>query len=273
MRKTLITAVAGLAVTACLTATANVSNPDYNTLDVSTPGSSGSINGAIFSYDDRHPTGTGFIDPFLREQAKASDNGVELGVNTSIKAQTIDAAPQTTLFDNKNPVNYTHDLAISTLTTVTDGGKTYYQFFLDANQVGNGPISLTTLKVFVVGTAATTPAALGTILAGTPVYDMNNPAASNKKPNQVIVSSQHGSGSGDMFVLIPATGITGNNFLYLEAGFGEGTSNFGANDGFEEWNAKTGVPPPPGAPDSASALGLLGIAITGIEVLRRKIRA
>lgn len=270
MRKTLIATVAGLAVTTCLTATAAST---YNTQDVSTPGSSATVNGAIFSYDDRSPTGTGFIDPFLREQAKSSDNGVEFGVNTSIKAQTIDAAPQTLLYDNKNPVNYTHDLAINTLLPVTVGGVSYYEFLLDANQEGNNPISLTTFKIFVSGSAAATPAALDTILSGTPVYNMNDPLASNHKPTQVIVSSQHGSGSGDMFVLVPATGITGNSWLYLLAGFGETGSTYPANDGFEEWNAKTGVPPPPGAPDSASALSLLGIAITGIEIFRRKFRA
>src|SRR6266498_260628 len=104
MRKTLIAAVAGWAVTACLTATA----VNVNVIDVTSAGSSGngqSANGAIFNYADPQPTGTGYIDPFLREQ----NNGTELGVNTSIKAQVVN----TVAFDNKDPVNYTHDLSIS----------------------------------------------------------------------------------------------------------------------------------------------------------------
>src|SRR6266571_4434671 len=80
-RKTLMAAVAGLAVTACLTGTAG----PITVIDVSTAGSAPNqnANGALFSFADPRPTGTGFIDPFLREQ----NNVTEAGVNTSIKAQ------------------------------------------------------------------------------------------------------------------------------------------------------------------------------------------
>src|SRR6266487_3299983 len=120
MRKTLIAAVAGLAVTTCLTATA-VTVIDVTTLAAnSTSDASRSANGAIFSFADPRPTGTGYIDPFLREQGSPT----EVGVNTSIKAQTVN---NTILYDNKDPVNYTHDLAINTLLPVNG----YYKFALD----------------------------------------------------------------------------------------------------------------------------------------------
>src|SRR5437667_10680040 len=127
-RKTLMAAVAGLAVTACLTATAG----PITVIDVSTAGSSGTANGALFSFADPQPTGTGYIDPFLREQ----NTGSEVGVNTSIKAQTVQ---NTILYDNKDPVNYTHDLQTATLLPQTGG---FFKFALDANQVANGSISL-----------------------------------------------------------------------------------------------------------------------------------
>src|SRR5688572_14480065 len=42
-------------------------------------GNSGSINGAQFVWTDSQPTGTGYIEPFLRIQR----TGVEQGYNTS----------------------------------------------------------------------------------------------------------------------------------------------------------------------------------------------
>src|SRR6266581_1698252 len=149
MRKTLIATVAGLAVTACLTATAVT----VKVIDVTTPGSSGTANGATFSFADPQPTGTGYIDPFLREQ----NTGTELGVNTSIKAQTVD---NTILYDNKDPVNYTHDLAVSTLLNLNG----FYKFALDANQVANGTISLVRFQLFVSDTAFTDATALGNFI-------------------------------------------------------------------------------------------------------------
>jgi len=265
MRKTLIATLAGLAVTACL----SVSAAGITVVDVTSAGAHGNgqdVNGADFNYANPQPTGTGFIDPFLREQAKSTDNGVEFGVNTSIKAQTIDAEPQTIEYDNKDPVNYTHDLAISSLTPVN--GK--YRFFLDANQVNNGPISLTTFKIFVYdgATGFTDAAALGNFLkTANPAFDMNG----GSKQYQINIASDSGSGSGDMYVNVPTTGITGHTWLYMVADFGQ--SGFLANDGFEEWWTRTSTPPPPGVPDTASALSLLGMAITGIEIFRRKIRA
>ena len=260
MRKTLIAAVAGLAVTACLTATAT---PAPTVVDVTTSGASGNgvdVNGAAFHYANPQPTGTGFIDPFLREQAKSTDNGIEFGVNTSIKAQTIDSAPQTLLYDNKDPVNYTHDQLLSEVATVN--GK--YRFFLDANQVNNGPISLTTFKIFLSATAFTDAASLGNFLtSATPAFNMN----SGPHSYQVDIASDSGSGSGDMYVDVPITPDGTKPWMYMVADFGE--SGFIANDGFEEWWTRSSVQ----TPDSASALGLLGIALTGIEVFRRKIRA
>lgn len=261
MRKILIAALVGLGLTTYLTATA----ASYTSWDVSTPNSSATVNGATFNYANPQPTGTGFIDPFLREQ----NTGVEFGVNTDIKAQTMNNVTGTGIFyGNKDPINFTHDEAISSLTTINGN----YRFFLDVNQVGNGPISLTTLKIFASDTRFTDATALQNFLAtATPAYNLNAGVGGNVKPNQVIVASDSGSGSGDMYVDVPAFG-TQTQWLYLLAGFGEQGSTYAANDGFEEWWTRTSTPPPP-VPDSASALSLLGIAITGIEIFRRKFRA
>jgi len=252
MRKTLIATVAGLVVTACLTASA----VPVTVINVTTSGTSGTANGAIFAYDNPQPTGTGYIDPFLREQNNVS----EVGVNTSIKAQVMNtvASDNSLTYDNKDPLNFTHDLAISTL--VPSGG--YYVFSLDANQVANAPISLIKFQIFVSSTQFTSAAALGTFLAGTPAFDMNG---NNTGFHRVDVSSQRGSGSGDMTVSVPTAGIAGNNWLYLVAGFGLDAQGKGydSNDGFEEWSTA------PGVPDGGSTLMLLGSAFATLGVFAR----
>ncbi len=258
-----------LTPTLTLVAAATVLLPTYQAtavsvtvIDITTSGSSGngaSANGAIFNYSDPQPTGTGYIDPFLREQ----NTGGEVGVNTSIKAQIVN----TVAYDNKDPVNYTHDLAISTLLPpFTVNGKSYYEFGLDANQVANAPISLIQFQVFVSDTAFTDATALGNFLKGTPAFDMNG-----DKLHRVDIASDRGSGSGDMTVLVPAVGTSGQ-YLYLVAGFGldANGAGFDSNDGFEEWNAKTGTPPPPGVPDGGSTLLLLGSALIPLGLLRAR---
>jgi hypothetical protein len=260
MRKTLIAALVGLGATASLTVSAG-------SIDVSMPGGMGTMPNvggsaggvATFTYATPQPTGTGVIDPFLREQNK----GGELGVNTDIKAQIFNTVGA----NNKDPINYTHDVAVNTLANVSGN----WVFNLDANQIANAPISLTELNVFVSSTRFTTKQDLLTFLqTATPVYSLG-------EQNQVQISSQHGSGSGDMQVTIPNGGaMTG--WLYFEAGFGTVTYNDGttatatypSNDGFEEWYSANGAS---SVPDSASALSLLGLAITGIEIFRRKFRA
>jgi len=260
MRKTLIATVAGLAVTASLTATA------VTVIDVRSAGQSGTANGAIFSFADPQPTGTGYIDPFLREQ----NTGGEVGVNTSIKGQTVN---NTILYDNKDPVNYTHDLAINTLLPVNG----YYKFALDANQVANGAISLIRFQIFVSDhtfeNSAAGAAALNTLISSTtsPVplaFDMNGDGIIHR----VDITSNSGSGSGDMTVLVPAANITGKGYLWLVAGFGllsKGNDpGYDSNDGFEEWSAATGTPPPP-APDGGSTLMLLGSAFATLGLFAR----
>jgi len=256
MRKTLIATVAGWAMTACLTATA----VNVNVIDVTTATSSGNgvnVHGAFFNYSDPQPTGTGYIDPFLREQ----NNGTELGVNTDIKAQVVN----TVAFDNKDPVNYTHDLSISTLSTFTVGGQDYYEFGLDANQIGNNPISLTRFQIFVSDTKFTDASALAAFVNGPgAAFDMNG----GGQKYRVDVSSQRGSGSGDMTVLVPVVGHAGQ-YLYLVAGFSVDANGagFASNDGFEEWTAKTGTPPP--VPDGGSTLLLLGSAFATLGLFAR----
>src|SRR5258706_4371653 len=86
------------------------------TIDVTTIGSSGTVNGAIFFGIDPQSTGTGIIDPFLREQ----NNGTEYGVNTSVSSPPYN--------DKSGP--WTHDLAVSSLAPINYGWGVGFSIFL-----------------------------------------------------------------------------------------------------------------------------------------------
>ncbi|MBW8864671.1 MAG: hypothetical protein JF609_07060 [Verrucomicrobia bacterium] len=230
-----------------LVAVGTVLTSQAATIDVTTIGSSGSVGSAYFFGIDPQSTGTGVIDPFLREQ----NNGSELGVNTSAG----------TPFDDKGGP-WTHDLAISSLASVNYLGTSYYQFYLDANQIGNGTISMTTLKIFTSATALGTVSAVTTLVGGAgAVYDLG--------ANVVNIAGNNGSGSGDMLMYIPASLIGTTGYLYLYAGFGVGDGNFQSNDGFEEWHAVEGAN---SVPDAANTVSLFGMTLVGLAAFRAKFK-
>src|SRR5262245_10237820 len=91
-------------------------------IDLTTAGSSGSSQGALFSQASSQTTGTGVSDPFLRIQG----TGTERGYNTEGQIE----------FDTKDQGghNWTHALPLNTMTPVTLNGIQYYQFLLDIDQ-------------------------------------------------------------------------------------------------------------------------------------------
>ncbi|MBU6410615.1 MAG: VPDSG-CTERM sorting domain-containing protein, partial [Verrucomicrobia bacterium] len=163
---------------------------------------------------------------------------------------------------------WTHDLLVSQLGTVTYNGHSYYQFYLDANQEADGPISLIAFQIFVTsGSPYTSSSDLTALVSsGTPAFDLNGAGAV-----RVDISSQNGSGSGDMYILVPTSDIGDSGNLYLYAGFGQDASGGGyaSNDGFEEWYAYEG--PSPAVPDGGGTALLLGAALVALALLRRKL--
>src|SRR5690349_17001898 len=101
------------------------SAPVYaTTVDLTTAGSLGSANNALFSTTDVQPTGTGVMDPFLRIQAHGNAT-VQEGYNTSLRPVEL---------DQKTDPNFTRPLPLNTLLPVTINGTDYYQFLLDVNE-------------------------------------------------------------------------------------------------------------------------------------------
>ena len=167
--------------------------------------------GGLLIVDSTTGSGTGNYDSFLRVQA----NGDEAGYNTDVSQQ----------LDNKDGI-WTHSLLISSLSTVTYNGETYYEIRLDLNEVQSGDkanISLDDLKLYV-GPAAgggAYPAFSGLTLK----FDLSGAVA--------LQDNENGSGTDDYQILIPTSMLTGGTHLTLYSDFSD------SDDGFEEFRAQT----------------------------------
>ena len=233
-------------------------------LDLTTSGSSGFLNGGFFQQIPDQSTGTGVIDPFVRIQK----NDTEEGFNTSVNKVAL---------DNKGAGDGTFikDIQLSIVPMVNRGGTDYYQFLLDLNESAGGRnelISLFELEIWLKPTAITSFA------GATGVYtDLSNSGAVKKWDLDVGVdgdsvieldySLNAGSGSGDMFAYIPksALGTDGSQFLYLYSKFG--TPN-NTDAGFEEW-ATLRAPTTTNVPDGGATVALLGISLLGMMGARK----
>jgi hypothetical protein len=207
------------------------------TVDLTTAGAKGTINGALFSQTDVQPTGCGVIHDFLRIQAHGSS--VEQGYNT-------DARPLQ--FDEKTDHTFTHAIQLSDVPVVLINGVAYREFLLGVNQSHSAPLlSLDKLQIFLGGRGDLTgyDTASGTLAGLASVYDMNAGGGNNWVALNAALT--HGNGSGDMYLYVPdrffvTPAGTPNPFVYLYSSFG---ANYAANGGFEQWAlpVQTGISP------------------------------
>lgn len=217
-------------------------------LDLRTAGSSGMINGALFSTNDRSPTGTGIIDPFVRIQM----NGNEEGYNT-------DSA--NLLYDEKRGT-WTHSVLLSAIRTIPIGGIDYEEFLLDINeQAGKRSLlSLDKLMIFQESVPDLSVPVGQLASLGTLAYDLDQ-----GRDNWIALEYRlnPGSGWGDMYAYIPTSLFTGaGQYVYLYSAFGY-QRGYESGAGFEEWATD---PPPPGPVvplPAAFVLGMLGMGAAG----------
>lgn len=236
---------------ACLAVIASVavgfSSPGASatTIDL-TPGagSSGTVNGVLFEFDDQQPAGTGVLQSFLRIQA----NGTEEGYNTSNPAFPFDEVPPAG--------GFTRDLPFSELQLF--GGN--YLFTLDINEPSGGSqslLSLYGLQIYASDTGSQNTTILGDL--GTLLYDLD---AGEDSVIELDYDNAPGSGVTDMLMTVPQSvfaGVAPGDFVILYSQFGVAESS---GDGFEEWAHVVPIPEP-------GTMTLLGMGLSALGLRRR----
>jgi len=204
------------------------------TVDLSTAGAFGTVNGVVFDQPDPSTTEHNNFRAFLRIQGH-DKSGIEQGINSNF------AGVQ---FDEKRDRNHTRPLKLSDIPVVTVNGVAYRQLLLSVNQKGSQPsISLDELRLYLGQTDNLTNYDPDTHTFGdlSPVYDLDAGADSWVKLNANL---NRGRGAGDAVLYIPDSVFGGatSGYVYLYSKFGV---NFGANAGFEAWEVgKKAVQPP-----------------------------
>ena len=113
--------------------------PSAATVDLSTAGAQGTVNGALFQQGSVQPAGSGVIDAFVRIHGLGGA-GTEQGYNTDARPLQFD--------ENKSPT-FTRSIQLSDVPEVTIGGVAYRVFLLDINQKSSQPlVSLDQLRLF-----------------------------------------------------------------------------------------------------------------------------
>jgi hypothetical protein len=225
-------------------------------LDLTTAGASGFVNGAFFQQTDAQPTGSGYIHSFVR---LSTNQPIEQGYNTDGRRLE---------FDENNSPQFTRSLLLSDVPIVNKGGTLYREFLLDINQragLPRGLLSLDTIEIYLAGRGDM----LGYAGWGAPIFNLDNPT-----DNWVLLNYNlnPGSGAGDVLVYIPNALFTGGEYVYLYSRFGasEGSA-YPNNAGFEEWAVLKHHCVPPAVPaPGALLLGGLGLGLVRLLRLRRR---
>ena len=215
---------------------------------IPSPSGQSFASSAIFTTVNPQPTGTGYIDSFLRIQHDPS----EQGYNT-------DARPFQSGMDSKNPINYTHAITLAEVPIVNIGGTDYRQFYLDINENNstNGHlISLDKLEIFLGPNGNFNNYQAGATSTGdrlngvAPIYNMDTGLTSAYNDNWIkldYTTNNGGSGIGDMVAYIPNAafgGAAGSTYVYLYSQFGTtmaGPTSLASDAGFEEWWVKSPI--------------------------------
>jgi hypothetical protein len=255
-----------MAVVLCLL----VGSPAANAalFDLTTAGSSATINGAVLSQQSVG-SGTGLFPSFVQN---SSNNSATSAYNTIVNG----------VLDNGSDDPHNHAITIGDLTTTSDG--LWYVFAFDSNQ-GNDSnlISLDEIRIFAGGTAnnsTTTVPTDSTVAAfGDLVYRFDAGGDNTAKLSPAFSS---GSGTSDYVLFVPvaffgthATNASDQVIFYSAFG-GDLGGAFPNTSGPEEWANKGFTAPSQETlptPEPASFLAWsLGLAICGGARASRRFR-
>jgi len=221
----------------------------------------GGANGALFfSGTDLPATGSGVIDPFVRIQAK----GTEQGYNT-------DARPYDANNDAGATATFNHSIQLADIPLVEINGVRYREFRLDINEANIGGktnlISLEALKLFSAdaGNLSGLDTAVGTVGATNAFSSDRSRLLYNLDGagdiRVILTDWSTGSGHGDYAVLIPDAafaGVAESQFIYLYSAFGDSD---GTNGGFEEWYVRK-----PASIDNTATVTASAVVLSGETV-------
>ncbi len=228
------------------------------TLDLTSAGADGFINGAYFLQTAPQPTGTGVIDSFVRMQSPGS-SPIEHAYNTKVNG----------VLNNDSDDPHNHELLLSDIAIVNISGINYRKFLLDINEPSGGTkplISLDEIQIFrssIPNQSVTSFSGAGLInlASSSLVYQLDS---GSDNWIELDASLNSGSGSGDMFAFIPDSLFTGSYpYVYLYSKFG---INKAAEGGFEEWAAWSA---PKVVPEPAT-MSLLGMGLLGLLGFRKR---
>jgi len=236
-------------------------------LDLTTAGSEGWVNDALYQTSDLRSAGTGVIDAFVR---------IIKGNQDTVQGYNTDWRPLE--FDENNSPQHTRNLPLAFVPIVYKADVPYYEFLLDINQKGaegkdddpDWNLSLDELQIAVWGSGDLIGYSNIFESLTNPIrYDLDGAPDGNTR---IILNAKlnSGSGQGDMFAYIPWSLFPADptgQYVYLYSLFGEpgGSPN---NDGYEEWAVQTegGLPPIP----APGAILLCSIGAGLVGWLRRR---
>ncbi|TCS17526.1 DUF11 domain-containing protein [Caulobacter sp. BK020] len=197
-------------------------------IDLTSPGSTTTIDGVIVTYGDPIGSGTGIYSPFLGID---DNDGDEKGFNTDATGVLdTDQSKTSSLTFNDIPVKIIN-------------GVEYFEFRLDLNQTNaNTLISLTSLKLYYSSAPATganyVSATHELDSDFTKVFDLD----SGGDTRLLLDAHSSGSGNDDYVFFVPVSAFAGADFsadyITLFADFGTPGTAYAANDGFEEFNTE-----------------------------------
>ena len=211
-----------------------------NEYNLSTAGSSASdtYSGSTILFNQISPqsTGTGLIDSFVQIGQPGGSLTFTQAYNTTVN----------NVLNNGASDQFNHALSLSRVPTVTVNGTLYREFVLDINETGATPLlSVSDIQVWLTNTGNQNVGINGggklALKDATLIYRLDNGTDDSIKMDY---SLNHGSGSGDMIMLVPNSLFVGGfNQVVLYSSFG---SPITQDDGFEEWfvcvNKSTGAP-------------------------------
>jgi hypothetical protein len=191
-------------------------------IDLTGTNLTGRINNAEFDWTPEQPTGTGYIQSFLRVQASPAEEGYNTSGGTP--------------FDDKAGP-FTHDIRVSDLEATIEviGNVSYYKLLLDVNEPGGSKslVSLDRLEFYTSDVGGKTTTDIGSL--GVLRWSLDEVG-----DNSILLDAarNHGSGSGDMYAYIPVkrfAGALSTDFVYMFVQFGT-SSGSPSEGGFEEWS-------------------------------------